>query len=82
MRGGASRTGGSGQRPLFQWLTEDVGNPKLKEHFAALRSLWRVSDEFDTFYAMANRALPVFGETMDLPFPIEHENGKGEERPT
>jgi hypothetical protein len=43
---------------LFQWLTEDIGNPKLKEHLAAVVALMKASTKWDDFQRMINRALP------------------------
>jgi len=56
----------------FQWLTEDIGNPKLKEHLAAVVALMKASTKWDDFHRMMNRALPKYG---DLPL-LEY----GEER--
>lgn len=47
---------------LFQRLTEDVGHPKLREHLASAVTLMRVSDNWDGFYALLNRALPKYGD--------------------
>lgn len=41
-----------------QWLTEDVGHPKLQEHIAAAIVLMRVCDNWESFESMLNRALP------------------------
>jgi hypothetical protein len=60
---------GRRKNKLHQWLSEDMGHPKLKEHFAALNALMRANDRWHTFYAMVNRALPRFNGTMELPFP-------------
>jgi hypothetical protein len=42
----------------FQWLTDDIGNPKLKEHLAAVVALMKASTKWDDFQRMINRALP------------------------
>lgn len=41
-----------------QWLTPDVGNPKLQEHLSALTALMRACDDWHTFERMVDRALP------------------------
>lgn len=64
---------------LFRWLSEDVGHPKLKEHFIALKYLVMESNKYDNFLAQLNRVLPKFNVTMDLPFPIEDEGAKSDE---
>lgn len=45
---------------FHQWLTDDVGHPKLQEHIAAVVALMKSSDDWDDFHKRLNRALPVF----------------------
>jgi hypothetical protein len=45
---------------LFQRLTEDIGDPALRAHLASVITLMKVSDEWDSFIKMMNRALPRF----------------------
>jgi hypothetical protein len=52
----------------FQWLTEDVGDPKLREHLVAVIALMKASNTWDRFYGNMQRALPQYGETIDM-FP-------------
>jgi hypothetical protein len=51
-----------------QWLTEDIGNPALKQHLFALIALMRSSDSWEEFYRLATRAFPRYGDTLELPF--------------
>lgn len=51
-----------------QWLTEDVGHPRLREHLAAVIALMRASGSWDQFHRMLDRALPRYGSTIELPF--------------
>jgi hypothetical protein len=51
-----------------QWLTEDVGHPRLAEHLYGVIGLMRASDNWDTFMAMMNRAYPRRGDQLELPF--------------
>ena len=44
----------------FQWLTQDVGHPKLQQHLASVTALMRASDNWDQFKKMLDRALPVY----------------------
>jgi hypothetical protein len=65
-----------------QWLTEDIGNPALKQHLFALIALMRSSDTWQDFYERARRAFPRYGDTLDLPFgptPLEIEQADKEE---
>jgi hypothetical protein len=50
-----------------QWLTYDIGHPKLKEHLAALTALMKACDSWQQFMRAVNRALPPYGKTMELP---------------
>lgn len=44
----------------FQWLTDDIGDPRLRQHLWSLITLMKASDDWDVFYKMANRALPPY----------------------
>src|SRR5690606_8227223 len=50
----------SGQRKSkhHQWLTGDVGHPKLSQHLSAVIALMRASDNWDIFMKLVDRALP------------------------
>ena len=43
---------------LFQSLTENVGNPRLLEHLAAVTTLMKVSTNWDQFMEMLDKGLP------------------------
>jgi len=51
----------------FQWLTKDVGDPRLREHLSAVIALMKASTKWDQFYRMIQRALPKYGSQMLLP---------------
>ncbi len=53
---------------LFQRLTEEVGHPKLQEHFIAVNTLMKAFDDWDQFYRRLDRVFPKFNETPMLPF--------------
>lgn len=52
----------------FQWLTGDVGHPRLREHIFAVIALMRAATTWDGFYRGLQRALPKQNETIPLPF--------------
>jgi len=52
----------------FQWLTEDVGDPRLREHLSAVIALMKASTKWDQFYRMVQRALPKYREQIPLDF--------------
>lgn len=47
---------------LFQRLTVDVGDPKLREHLASVVALMKASDNWDGFVRILDRALPRYGD--------------------
>lgn len=51
-----------------QFLTDDIGHPKLAEHLYAVLGLMRASSNWEQFYRMMQRAFPKFGTTRMLPF--------------
>lgn len=46
----------------FQWLTDDIGDPRLREHLSSLIALMKAADTWDQFYGMVERALPQYSE--------------------
>jgi hypothetical protein len=59
-----------GRRPHkhHQWLTKDIGHPKLREHLSNVIVLMKAATTWETFYRMVQRALPKFGDTIPLHF--------------
>ena len=53
---------GRRKRRHHQWLTEDVGHPKLQEHLASVITLMKASDNWEEFKKMLKRALPKYPE--------------------
>lgn len=43
-----------------QWLTEDIGHPKLREHIASVVTLMKASDRWEQFKKMLDRVLPKY----------------------
>lgn len=52
------RENGRRKHKNFQWLTEEIGNPRLKEHLRAVEALMKAFDSYDSFYVALQRALP------------------------
>lgn len=63
-------TGTKGRRRHrhHQWLTEDVGHPRLREHIAAIMALMRAATSWGRFHRSLERAFPKWNETGLLPF--------------
>ena len=53
---------------LHQWLTGDIGHPKLREHLASIVTLLRLSKNPTEFMELVNRLHPRFGDTLQLDF--------------
>jgi len=51
----------------FQWLTGDIGHPKLREHIYAVIALMKAASTWDQFYRGLQRALPQQNKTLPLP---------------
>ena len=62
---------GRRKHKFFQHLTDDVGHPKLKEHLASVITLMKASPNWNVFYRLLQRAIPQYGETIELPFNDE-----------
>lgn len=64
-----------GSRPnkLHQWLTEDIGDPMLKQHLHSLVMFQRLALAngygWHRFVKMVDKVLPRKGATLELPFP-------------
>ena len=52
-------------------LTEDIGNPRLREHLAAVVALMKASTHWEQFMRAIDRALPVYGRTLPLPLDYD-----------
>ena len=56
---------------MFQRLTEQIGDPKLREHLASVVALMKAADDWPQFMTMINRSLkrykplPLFDEQPD-----------------
>jgi hypothetical protein len=57
----------------FQWLTENVGDPRLREHLWKVIGMMQVFDTWEPFYAVLERKLPRYS-TKPLLVIAEHEN--------
>lgn len=49
---------GNRKNRYHQWLTDDIGHPKLKEHIIAVKALMRSCDDWDDFHRRLDRAFP------------------------
>lgn len=53
---------------LHQWLTQDAGHPKLREHLSSVVTIMKLSKTPDDFKRNVNAIHPRFGDTIDMDF--------------
>ena len=53
---------------LHQFLTNDVGHPKLREHLSSIVTILKLSKDKEDFKRMLNIAHPKLNHTMDIDF--------------
>ena len=51
-----------------QWLTGEIGIPKLKEHLIGLIALMKAAPNWRRFLDMVNRVYPKYGDTIQMDF--------------
>ncbi|MDI1315100.1 P63C domain-containing protein [Prosthecobacter sp.] len=54
----------------FQWLTGDIGHPKLLAHFEGVKMLMLTSETYDEFHKKLQTYYPI-KQTLELGFEIE-----------
>lgn len=59
---------------LHQWLTQDIGHPKLREHLASIVAIEKLSRSPKEFMENVNRVHPRYGDTLQLPFDSPDED--------
>ncbi len=57
---------GNRRHKHFQWLTQDVGDPALREHLASVIALMKASSDWTQFKLLVDRALPRYGDTIEM----------------
>ena len=51
---------------FHQWLTENVGHPRLREHLEATTALMRVSNDWSGFHRLLQRAYPKVNTNLEM----------------
>jgi hypothetical protein len=62
---------------LHRLLTPDVGDPRLKDLLTRVVTVMQLSDKWGDFKAKLDRVAPAYDETMQLPFEIAQDDGRG-----
>jgi hypothetical protein len=60
---------------FHQWLTEDIGHPRLREHLAATLALMRASSRWSDFSRLLQRAFPKVNTNLEMPLDTD-DSGK------
>lgn len=53
---------------LHQWLTNDIGHPKLREHLSSIVTILKLSRDPQEFKDFVNRVHTRYGDTQQIPF--------------
>jgi hypothetical protein len=72
-------TRGQRKHKNFQWLTNNIGYPKLSEHLGAIIATMRLSSDWHDFKAKLNKNYLPLGKAAQLSFEYvgEDDDGKG-----
>lgn len=62
---------------LHRLLTPDVGDPRLKDMVTKVITVMQLSEEWGDFKTKLDKVAPAFDETLQLPFELENDTGKG-----
>ncbi len=62
---------------LHRLLTNDVGDPRLKEMLTKVITVMQLSDKWGDFKLKLDRVAPACDETLQLPFELENDSGQG-----
>lgn len=62
---------------LHRFLTNDVGDPRLKDVIVTNVTAMKLSDDWFDFLGKLDRVLPAFQQTYRLPFDGQSDNGIG-----
>ena len=65
----------------FQWLTDDIGDPALKQHLWNLITLMKAANSWEDFYPMVQRALPAYSKLPLLAASEQSESISGSSAP-
>jgi hypothetical protein len=62
---------------LHRLLTPDVGDPRLKDLLTKVVTVMQLSDKWGDFKLKLDRVAPAYDETLQLPFELEGDTGRG-----
>jgi len=62
---------------MHRYLTPDIGDPRLRELITKVTTIMELSEGWADFKQKLNRLVPTHPQTLELPFDIEADDGKG-----
>lgn len=68
---------GRPKHKLFQHLTPSFGDPRLEKLITKVTTIMELSSDWSDFKLKLDKLVPAFNETMQLPFDIKNDDGKG-----
>ena len=68
---------GRAKHKLFQHLTPSFGDPRLEKLITRVTTIMEFSNDWGDFKMKLDAKVPAFNETMQLPFDIRNDDGKG-----
>lgn len=68
---------GRSKHKLFQHLTREIGDPRLRDLIASVTTIMRLSNSWDDFKEKLDSIHPAYNETMPLPLELKEDSGEG-----
>jgi hypothetical protein len=68
---------GRAKHKLFQHLTPTFGDPRLEKLITRVTTIMEFSSNWQDFKVKLDAKVPAFDETMQLPFDIQNDDGRG-----
>lgn len=62
---------------LHRFLTDDIGDPRLRDVISKNVAVMQLSDNWFDFLVKLDKVLPPYGQTLQLPFDSAKDDGKG-----
>lgn len=62
---------------LHRLLTQDVGDPRLKDLITKVVTIMQLSDGWEDFKEKLDRIVPAYNETLEIPFELKNDTGVG-----
>jgi len=68
---------GRAREKLHQYLTPDIGDPRLRDLITSVTTIMKLSNDWTDFMLKLDRLHPAYNDTMQLPFDLQSDTGIG-----